>query len=470
MEILNTHMSGANNPANNGFAGEATQSEKIANNQEQGDNAVPLHGQVYSEPRMTSAYFRRWVPFAAARYIPRGAKMAIDKFEKHGYEWTKEFGNEVEKAKLKLEDEKSLKPFDGKPTKLEYFKSKIPLQRWEIGYDVLLGAASLWLTTSFSNQIEGDIKNTFAEAIAYEKGKNPREITKEDLNNSDNKIVQDTMHNFKVKRNWRYFTDTLFFGRLPGLLPSKFLAPLAFIPWGGEIGIGAKAATLFTEMSSKKTTIFEDLIQFIDRKVGHMHGLGERVTSSDLMDIYQKYTVDRDANGHFKDITVKEKADAMDWQKAEPIFARMAELMNHSYKYKHSANSAEEAQNFLLPKFLYLLGHDMINPYKPEETMAYIEAANSLGMEAVKKLHMSIEHGADLDVLLTQFGINIDHAFKTVNIPSTYKANVETPAIASSSLAASSMLNTIPSPKIQDIVSHGRASNDDLHRLVSGMS
>jgi len=442
-------MSGANNPANNGFAGEATQSEKNSNNQEQTDATSPLHSQVYSEPRMTSAYFRRWVPFAAARYIPRGAKIAAE-------------------GVFKIIDDKKIIEGANRSDKLR--KNMWNENKWDFAYDAILGGCSLLLTKSFADQVLGDIKNTFAEAVAFETGKNPHDISKDDLEKSDNKLVQDTMHNYKTKTNARYMTDAVFFGRALGFLPVPFASALGYTPFGGELGIGIKALTLFTEMSSKKTTIFEDLIQFIDRKVGHMHGLGERVTSSDLMDIYQKYTVDRDANGHFKDITVKEKADAMDWQKAEPIFARMAELMNHSYKYKHSANSSEEAQNFLLPKFLYLLGHDMINPYKPEETMAYIEAANSLGMEAVKKMHMSIEHGADLDVLLSRFGINIDHAFQTINIPATYKTNIENQAVASSSLAATSMLNTVPSPKIQDVVSHGRASNDDFHRLVSGLN
>jgi hypothetical protein len=58
-----------------------------------------------------------------------------------------------------------------------------------------------------------------------------------------------------------------------------------------------------------------------------------------------------------------------------------------------------------LPKFIYLLGHDLILPRQPERTMATIEIANNYGIKAVKDMQSMLGSGATLDAVLQRYPV-----------------------------------------------------------------
>jgi hypothetical protein len=84
--------------------------------------------------------------------------------------------------------------------------------RFAVSYNAALGIGSTALTTSYGWMVYKDIKNIFSEAVAAEKGKRPEELTYKDFANSDNRILQQTMRNFKTRFAMRFLTDLPFFG------------------------------------------------------------------------------------------------------------------------------------------------------------------------------------------------------------------------------------------------------------------
>jgi len=272
-------------------------------------------------------------------------------------------------------------------------------------YDYGLGAGSLLMTGYYANRVASDIKKVFAETVAYEFDKDPKNVTYRDLWHSKNLLVKEVRENFIEKNLGRVGTDLIFFagalGHIPGL---GFLKKYRCF---GDIGVGAKGLQLVGEILNKNTTIFVDLVQLIDNKMNPLKGLGAPITVADTFDLYQKYTQAHDPKATFRDALSGQNHDGRDWGKAQAIFRRVSELMNLTYKYKHvghqpSDNEKEQA-NFPLPKFLYLLGNGLIDTYKPEETLAYVEVANSYGIPAVRQLQRALERGIPVQQALVNY-------------------------------------------------------------------
>lgn len=267
-------------------------------------------------------------------------------------------------------------------------------------YDYLLGLGSFLITAFYANRVASDVKKVYGETVAYELDKNPKDVTYGDLWHSENHLLEEMKHNFIKKNAGRVATDAVFFAgaldRVPGF---KFLKKHAF----SDLGVGIKGAQLVAEVGEKKSTIFEDLILLIDNKLNPLRGLGSPIVVSDVFDLYQKYTINHDPNETFRDALTSQNHDGRDWRQAQGIFRRITDLMNATYKYKHigqGTGEAGEPADFALPKFLYLLGNGLIDTYKPENTLAYVEVANSYGIPAVKQLRRMLEKGVPLEKAL----------------------------------------------------------------------
>jgi hypothetical protein len=92
--------------------------------------------------------------------------------------------------------------------------------------------------------------------------------------------------------------------------------------------------------------------------------------------------------------------------------------MNLTYAYKHRSvidpdtGHVVRQANFALPKFIYLLGHDLIDVRRPEETLATIEIANHYGIPAVKEMRQMLASGNSLDQINARFPIMPQAAVK----------------------------------------------------------
>ena len=413
--------------------------------------ADPRHTQITRDPSSTSGYFRMLLAALPARYAFRGnldSFRTIDAFgplktkmdssfaviedavkDPKNTEKQKAATTALEKYGMVSSAEQHLKDgvadfkegADKRPYR-EFTKAtqaKIKNHLIDGTYDTALGVGSLAVTASYEKRVYDDIKDIFSEAVAYETEKNPDAIGYGDLRHSNNNIVTSTLDNFIGKTQLRLGTDLGFFGRaitkpLGALHPKlRALNAMRF----GDIMIGAKGALLINEVMKKDTTIFTDLLNLIDNKVNPEKGLGEPITSADVIDLYQKYSRQHNPQAAFTDTTIFQQRDQMEWPQAEQIFLRVADLMNQTYLYKHSSlddmSRLESVTNpnvdFALPKLIYLLGNDMIDARKPEESYAYVEMAGKqgLGIEAVKEAKRMVDSGIDIDDVAKQFGIDL---------------------------------------------------------------
>lgn len=283
-------------------------------------------------------------------------------------------------------------------------KKKIAGNQTMRGYDNVLGTGSMLLTGYYANRVASDMKKVFAETVAYEFDKDPKDITYRDLWNSENRLVEEVRSNFIRKNLSRVGTDALFFlGNLAHVPKMGWVNKYSF----SDLGVGVKGVQLMGEVISKHTTIFEELVQLIDNKMNPLKGMGAPITVADTFDLYQKYTQMHDPQASFRDALSSQSNDGRDWMKAQTIFKRVSELMNLTYKYKHIGPQPSESDqakaDFALPKFLYLLGNGLIDTYKPEETLAYIEVANAYGIPAVRQLQRALERGIPVDQALSGY-------------------------------------------------------------------
>lgn len=290
-------------------------------------------------------------------------------------------------------------------------------------FDAALGTIMLGATTAYAWRVLNDIVETYAETIAYETNQDPKDVGWRDVFKSDNKIVKQTRDNYVAKNTFRYANDLGFFSRqlgkvLPAMIPgTEWIQRVKF----GEIMLGVKAMSLLGETQRPTTSLFDDIISMIDNKLNPQKGLGEPIKASDLLDLFQKYESKNNPENMFSDATRHEKEDDAEWRMSNAVFSRMADLMNSTYKYKHGFDKELEPEDrftrdvltseryFTLPKYLYLLGHDLIDPTQPEKTLAYAEVANHYGIQAVKPLQRLLEYeGVPLAEALKRYPVDLE--------------------------------------------------------------
>ncbi len=355
--------------------------------------AAPAYTQPQATLSPTSEWVRYLLLFLPARYTPRGfigwmfdhkpyTDNTLGRWLDNAAQWTRKiFGN---------------------PTAFESAEKKAAHleQTSALVYNSIMGIGSLGLTASYSWNVYKDIKNIFSEAVAYETGKDPDQISHSDLQASDNRIVKKTMENFWLRLFKRAVTDLFFF---PAALVRS--APL------GDLMVGLKAGTAFTETWKRKTTMFEDLITFVNNKINPRNGLGQPISVGEVFDLYQHYNDAFNPDKMFSNVLERGTGEGALWAQSQPIFQRLTELMNLTYAYKHSSvldpntGHAIRQADFALPKFIYLLGHDLIDVSKPEQTMAVIDVANRYGIGAVKEMQAMLHQGGNLAQVSARFPI-----------------------------------------------------------------
>lgn len=271
-----------------------------------------------------------------------------------------------------------------------------------VAYDYALGAGSLVVTSTYTNLVYQDIQNMFRETVGMEMDKPAAKVTFWDITRSDNRIVSRTLENFSFKTAERYGTDMLFFAR-----------PLKAFRWlpMGDLMIGVKASLALGDTWKRKTTVFEDLVAFVNHKVNPRNGLGQPISIGEVFDLYQHYSQTFAPERSFKNVVDSGSEEAALWADSQPIFQRLTELMNKTYAYKHNAVLTADGEqtvaqaDFALPKLIYLLGHDLIDIRKPEETLVRIEIANQFGMRAVKDMQLMLQHGENLAAVTTRYPV-----------------------------------------------------------------
>lgn len=368
------------------------QSQKDAASEALPRAATPMHTQTQSTLAPTSEYVRYLLLGLPARYIPRGITGIL--FNTQPFE-----GGFFGRALSRIADwsQKRL-GIVGDMTE----RTAKANRYWAVSYNAAMGVGSLALTAGYSWTVYKDIKNIFAEAVAMETGKSPADVNSRDLYASDNRIVQKTMNNFGWRTAKRIGTDLLFF---PAAMARSVSA--------GDLMVGGKALQAFGETWKRKTTMFEDLVTFINNKINPRNGLGQTLNVGEIFDLYQHYAEAYNPPAMFTNVLERGTGEGTLWAQSQPIFQRMTELMNLTYAYKHSSvidpatGHAVHQADFALPKFIYLLGHDLIDVKKPEQTLITIEIANRFGIAAVKEMQTMLDSSASLKQVVERFPVEI---------------------------------------------------------------
>jgi hypothetical protein len=304
-------------------------------------------------------------------------------------------------------------------------KDNLHSKAFDIGIGSIMSVATLYYTLDVGR----DIIETYAETVALELYKNPKDVNMFDVFASDNKIVKETCNNFVQKTAWRALVDVVSFGRMLPDTPLMHLIPKGLHPLAnalpglncGEFAMAIQGANLVLETQRKKTSFFTDVVDLIDAKVNTKRGLANPINSSDLLNLYQKYQSKNDPEKMFQDATRHDTEDDAVWRTANAVFERMAGLMNETYKYKHGfdKNLTPEEQlekdvlskqrSFALPKFIYLLGNDLVDVGDPVKTLAYAEVANNWSIQDVKLLRHALEvEGVPLHEALRSHPVDIE--------------------------------------------------------------
>lgn len=265
-------------------------------------------------------------------------------------------------------------------------------------YGHALGVGSTALTAGYSALVFSDIKSIFSETVAYELGKDASDISFADIRKSDNRIVQGTVSNWRTKTLSRFATDALFF--LSAFGKSERFADLA---------LGVKGTQVLLDTWKREPTMFEQITTLIHNKINPQNGLGQPITAGDVFDLYQHYHLSFSPHKAFTNVIDNDVAESRAWIKGKVVFDRVTELLNNTYAYKHAtaidpvSKQPITRANFGLPKLIYLLGHDMIDPAKPAETLLAIEVANSVGMKAMRNLQAELKQGVPVEALSAKY-------------------------------------------------------------------
>lgn len=321
---------------------------------------------------------------------------------------------------------------------------------WERGhaeaafYSSSLGIGSLGLTAMYSRTVYADIKHIFSEAVGAEFGKAPDQVNYNDLRHSENKIVRRTLDNYWSRMWHRLAIDVLFF-------PAAFIKHAA----AGDLVLGLKGAQLFMETWKRKTTMFEDLITFVNNKINPRNGLGQPIVVGEVFDLYQHYSQEFHPERSFTNVIERFNGEGARWAKSEPIFRRITELMNNTYAYKHpsiidpNTGHAVRQANFPLPTFIYLLGHDLIDLDHPERTQVTVEVANKFGIEGVKEMQRLVAGNMPVPELINHFGVHLPTPMQKPLTPENQPKNENGVIIKGSSAQLDRAPNTHPTHQVE---------------------
>lgn len=265
-------------------------------------------------------------------------------------------------------------------------------------YSAAIGIGSGFLSWQYSRLVKADIQNLFRETVAEEKGVPQEQVTFKDISASDNKIIKRTVENYHEKKWQRLGTDALFL----------VLAPLRYSPITDGL-LGLKGLQIFADTWKRKTTMFEDLVTFVSNKINPRNGLGQPVTLGEVFDLFQHYAEAFDPQKMFNNVLSKNASGR--WSQGQPIFQRITDLMNETYAYKHTTPADYDAakmsgSDFPLPKLIYMLGRDMIDPDRPQRTLALVEIMNAKGGAVVTQAMAQMDQGVAPEAVLKQLGLH----------------------------------------------------------------
>lgn len=287
------------------------------------------------------------------------------------------------------------------------------------------GLLAAGMTVMHAFTVRKDIWHAYAETVALEFDKNPQQVTRADFKKSENVFVKQALKN-SSRFNLIRFGSLLGFlvpfipvgnkelnvtdatNNVTGKKPFNYLADIS--PNGDYLGMGTLLGIAGFHEFLREETPHEVVRNFLQKF--RPEALGQTITETDLLILYQAYAKAFDPDNAFTGINDTDKRNA-----SQLVFSRAAYLIEHSYRNqpvvedvasgKSDVVSTTKKENFQLPKFLHLLGNNLITISDPPKSLAYIEIANAHGIGAVKEVAAAIKNGASLERCLEKYPVHI---------------------------------------------------------------
>lgn len=239
-----------------------------------------------------------------------------------------------------------------------------------------------------------DIKSLYAEAVGYELGKKPEEVTTRDIFfGSKNKAIQTTCQAYRNRTAARLFTALTFF--IPWHMMRGHPNSNPKYDVNINAGVGAVGIQLFWEGFFRRPSFFDAQQKLVSSRISNlnplMHGVIEAGDIETLIWLQRK---------HLNKSYLWPDATSLDGQQDRQVSARIADLMNQTY---HDVPMREPA-NLTLGKLNYLIGFGLLE--KHPESLAFVELANrSADMSEVKQAMAAIQSGRNPQEVFGRFSI-----------------------------------------------------------------
>lgn len=302
--------------------------------------------------------------------------------------------------------------------------SGITGKMFDWGYDNALGVGSWGMSLLIRHNVRKEMHAVYSEAVSYEMNKDASQVSMDDIFNSQNRIIQSTSRNYDRYQWARFGISTLpFMKNIPRLSFFRF----------GDMAVGLWGAMWAFDVWGRDPTMLETFHNFIKDKLNPLYGIGDKIKGSDILNMYQHYVFKFHPERSFRTVALNDADESRLWAQSEKIFTRVADLMNASYNFKHTAVNdpktglPKRMADFTLPKFIFLLGHDMINARQPEWSMAFIEVANRYGMDAVKEVARARRSGTSLTEILQKYPVDLNPPRIVISVPFEEKLAMHSP-------------------------------------------
>lgn len=250
----------------------------------------------------------------------------------------------------------------------------------------------------YSKNTLHDIKSLYSEAVGYELGKKPEDVTTSDLMNSQNAALEVTRNAYIKRSLMRIGAAATFF--IPWHHFRKYKEIQPKYETNMNVGVGTVGTYLLGESFLRTKSFFDAEQELVNSAIHHRNANpNQSITSMNIKGLLLLQRQHLNKNYQWPEATSQEG------QQQLAIAERIASLMNQTYEN----DPKREPAHFTIGKFNFLLGFGLLDAFP--ESMGFVELANkSADMSEVKQAVTLIRSGKDARTVFAQFGIDVNNA------------------------------------------------------------
>jgi hypothetical protein len=259
-----------------------------------------------------------------------------------------------------------------------------------------IGSVVLGIIGMYSKNTLNDMKSVYAEAVGYELGKKPEDVSYSDLFlRSKNEALGVTRDAYARRTLMRLATAATFFVPWHKFRGFKELKPEYTA--NANVGVGAIGVHLLAEGFMRKPSFFDIEQRMISSKINHKDVYSmPTIQPQDIQSLMMLQARHMDSN------YMPPSGASEEGQQNVRLTERIADLMNQTY----NNSEHKEKAHFTIGKLNYLIGFRLLDKFP--ESMAYVELANrSADMQDVKEVREAIKSGEDPKAVFARHGVDM---------------------------------------------------------------